>query len=341
MPPLYSKFEDMLDSDDEMPELLDMTGNEYQGDTIRVRPRVNSSPTPAPKVQRSKPAEVEDVHMHDALIDRQDHVDTEQEQHGGLRDEDRGMDILNEDYGSNYGRGSLQPPLDDGDSDLTSTTETESEEADLEAISRKLTTMSSAERQAELKSFLRKKTVCLADIDEAYTYVCSLVFGTGNQPEEVLSELFKAYVDQVSFYVKLWPNYDTAARQFHWDPQRLQDCGELRLDRKERERLSRLDWEEWEMRKVTLMISSPFRGGLIEVRLTAVPTDHRVGCKAHASAKVVPMGRPYLNLTKFVRDTCDEISDGPALTHGTNGFQLADLDELAKMFLRERTWRSF
>ncbi|KAH9845861.1 hypothetical protein Tdes44962_MAKER00071 [Teratosphaeria destructans] len=338
MPPLHSEFEDMLDSDDEMPELVDMTGDDYQGDTIHTRPRMNSSPSPAPQVQRLKPAELEDIHMHDALIDRQDNVGTDQEQHGGSHEEDRGMAISNKESGRGHGRGSLQPQCDDSNSDLTSTTETESVEADLENIGREITTMSCAERRAAFKRVFGNKTVCLADIDEVYTYVCSSVFDTGDQPEEMLSELFEAYVDQVTFHVKLWPNYDTALKQFHSDPQRLQDCGELRLDKTERERLSRLDWDEWEMRHVMLVISSPFRGGLIEVRLTAVPTHHRIGCKAHATAKVVLMGRPYLNLTEFVRDTCDEINAAKALTYGTNGFQLADLDELARMFLFEPPW---
>jgi hypothetical protein len=78
------------------------------------------------------------------------------------------------------------------------------------------------------------------------------------QHPEQAEDILDAYLDQATFTVKIWVNFDAAERVF-FEGDRAADCGELQLPKAKLKSLLKLDANEINFANVRLDICTPFR----------------------------------------------------------------------------------
>lgn len=79
-----------------------------------------------------------------------------------------------------------------------------------------------------------------------------------NRYPEHANEILEAYLEQTTFTVNIWTNFD-AAEQVFFEGARATDCGKLQLPKKKLEWLLGLDRDRYELDHVRLDIGTPFR----------------------------------------------------------------------------------
>jgi len=124
-------------------------------------------------------------------------------------------------------------------------------------------------------------------------------------------------------------NYDAAAQRFYTDD-RAPDCGKPIFTRRELDHLSRLNPEEYETVNLRLEIGTPFQA-LCHVQLRAIP--NRLGTGSQLTGSITATARAHEGLMEYIDDVLYEI-EGKPLEHGSLGFQLRDLGEIATRFVR-------
>lgn len=168
-------------------------------------------------------------------------------------------------------------------------------------------------------------------------------------------EIFAAYVDHVTFTVRVWANYDSCTKQyFSSDQARVEDCGKLVLSPKQRARLESFG-DTLELKKIRLDIGTPFRT-LLQLYITVscsredqLPDDDdedtREPSKPYGSTmeKVISFVDELVDIGdgntvqehRILRYLVDQLAERIPYTEleqwgGTHGLNLRDLDDIAK-----------
>ena len=147
-------------------------------------------------------------------------------------------------------------------------------------------------------------------------------------------EILAAYFRYTTFTVKVWVNYDTATKKFYID-RRAQDCGKVRLTKKDIAHLEKLDQtnELLELSRIRLEIGTPF-SDFCKVTLRASPSKLDVGYDV--TLRIAWFDQDDPELIDFIQDMYVEC-DGELLPYDQKGFQMQDVEELASRCLRKPT----
>lgn len=141
-------------------------------------------------------------------------------------------------------------------------------------------------------------------------------------------EIADAYLKHTTFVVKVWANYDGAAKEFFYD-QRVEDCGKLILTSKQREDVDRIV-RDITVSKIRFDIGTAFR---TLARLTVEVRGTVDGRQQVDVFKDVSACQDHSKLAEEVRDLQGDMKNVD-ITPGKDGFSLADIDELAMWFVK-------
>ena len=149
---------------------------------------------------------------------------------------------------------------------------------------------------------------------------------------ELSDEIIEAYLHYTTFTIKVWTNYDAAAKKFYIDEQRTQDCGKLVLKPSQEERLARADpGGDLSLSRIHLEIGTPFKT-LCTVKLQAVRSEVEHGFDIRAKMGYFDTDHP--RVVDYVTNICNQL-DTYDLIAGQSGFLLVDLRDIAGMFCRK------
>lgn len=153
------------------------------------------------------------------------------------------------------------------------------------------------------------------------------------QHPEQAEDIFGAYLDQSTFTVKIWVNFD-AAEEVFFEGARAAGCGKLQIPKAKLDHLLRLDTKEINFCRVRLDIGTPFRT-LAKISLRVYDKDGKAALKVKGE---MLEQRPPCDLDDL-RDFLVECGRRIESQGIDQNLDMEDLIGIARLFHRQRETR--